>query len=65
MITKKTLFKALERIAKVGLISLGVFLVALPPEQLLKPKTWLLPALVAFIAGIQKGISGYLKYDRE
>jgi hypothetical protein len=65
MIKKQTFKKALERIIKIALIELGVFIVAVPAEQLLKPKNWILPAVVALIAGLQKGISGYLNYDRK
>ena len=65
MISKETLNRVLKRIVKTGIMALLTFLVALSPEQFLKPKVWIMTALIAFIAGLQKGISGYIKYDKK
>jgi len=64
MISKETLKRALQRVIKTGIMALLTFLVALEPEQFLKPNVWIMTALLAFIAGLQKGVSGYLKYDK-
>ena len=64
MISNKTLKKVLQRVIKTGIMALLAFLVALEPGQFLKPKVWIMTALIAFIAGLQKRISGYLKYDK-
>jgi len=64
MISNKTLKKVLQRVIKTGIMALLAFLVALEPGQFLKPKVWIMTALLAFIAGLQKGVSGYLKYDK-
>jgi len=64
MISRETFKRVLARIIKTGLMALLTFLVIIPPEQFFKPKVWIMTALLAFIAGIQKGISGYLKYDK-
>ena len=69
MISRETIERSIHRVALVGLIGMAIVFVNTPVDQLLNPreygKTILLGLLAGFIAGVQKAIKGYIKYDRK
>lgn len=68
MISQKTLLKAIKRVLLVGLVSMAAVFVNMPVDTLLQPenvkKTILIPLIAGFIAGVQKAIKGYIRYDK-